>query len=562
MNLNNLSEYVDPVILERGRQYLSGGHVHEIEEIDTLVFQAEVEGSELYEVTVELDEDGGVVSSECDCPYVYGPVCKHQAAVLLKLSRHMKADMPSRTGIVAPDSLKLPTLKELLESESKEKLIDLLLLLAADSDVAEQLIKLHVSKAGGSEELEECRKLIRSYIDANSDGYGFVNWRNVDDAVEGALMAAGKAREAHEAAEWTRAVTLNLCILEEMVDLLQGADDSSGTIGGVIDECLERIHEVTLECEHIPEAEQEHLFKLLLEASEDPRYEGWSDWQLDLLGNASRLAVTPDLRKEWDEHVSRLSSGEDAGTWSGGYFAGRVAGMRLQLLANEGEDRARDYLYSHLHFSDFRKKAIEEALENERYDEAVRLAEEGESQDQAEGLPGLVKHWKQLRYEAYRRSGKLDLQRELGVELALDGDYSYYKQVKDTYPASEWPPVYKQMLQQLEMDRWPKDIYTRILVEEQETERLLVYVQKQPSQIERFYPNLNEQFPKEVKELFQAHIEATAKQASTRNHYRDVCRIVRMLQKAAGKEEAAQTVRRLLAMYPNKPAFRDELSKV
>jgi uncharacterized Zn finger protein len=82
LNLNNLSKYLDPVILDRGREYLLGGHVLSIEDIGDLAYRAEVEGSELYEVYVELDEEGEVISSDCDCPYDYGPVCKHQAAVI------------------------------------------------------------------------------------------------------------------------------------------------------------------------------------------------------------------------------------------------------------------------------------------------------------------------------------------------------------------------------------------------------------------------------------------------------------------------------------------------
>ena len=55
MNLNSLNRFIDPVILDRGRDYVCGGHVLSIEETSDLVYRAEVEGSKLYEVYVELD---------------------------------------------------------------------------------------------------------------------------------------------------------------------------------------------------------------------------------------------------------------------------------------------------------------------------------------------------------------------------------------------------------------------------------------------------------------------------------------------------------------------------
>jgi len=62
--------------------------------------------------------------------------------------------------------------------------------------------------------------------------------------------------------------------------------------------------------------------------------------------------------------------------------------------------------------------------------------------------------------------------------------------------------------------------------------------------------------------LFLQHIEQTAARSSDRKAYQRVCAIIRNLKKAGGKEQAAQVKQRLLMKYPNKPAFKDELSKV
>jgi len=62
-----------------------------------------------------------------------------------------------------------------------------------------------------------------------------VNYRSVSRAVEGAQVVAEKAIEAADTGDWMLAARMNFCILEEMLDLLQAADDSDGTIGSVIE---------------------------------------------------------------------------------------------------------------------------------------------------------------------------------------------------------------------------------------------------------------------------------------------------------------------------------------
>ena len=547
---------INPVIMDRGRQYWLDGNILLLEEISDLVYRAEVKGSAVYEVTVVLDQDDTILESECDCPYDYSPICKHQAAVLLKLQNAGEPPSNQKSSSLSPGPK--DSLESLLESQSKEILVDLLLSIAADSDVVEQRIKLKVSRHTGDDEAAESRKLMQSYINSYSDKYGFVDYRNVFHAVEGAELVAQKAQEAINNKDWIQAVRIDFCILEEMLTLIQSADDSAGEIGAVIEESLARIREVTLESEGLEE--QELLFHLLLKESAHSLLDGWSDWRLTLLELASHLALTEEWREEWEKHVQRITAQQSEDTWSKNYFLEQLALMRYELIRNyQGEQQAEDYLNHHLNFPAFREKGIRIALDRGQYDEAIGMAMEGESQDQT--LPGLVKKWKQLRYEAAQRSQQLDLQRQTGKELVLDGDYSYYQQLKDSYPPAQWPDVYQEMLQHFERQHRYPAVYTEILIEEQETSRLLTYVKQHASLIEQYYPYLVEKFPLEVAQLFRDHIEMMAAGSTTRAHYQNVCRIIRIFQQAAGQEEALNITHRLLAKYPKKPAFRDELRK-
>lgn len=137
-----------------------------------------------------------------------------------------------------------------------------------------------------------------------------------------------------------------------------------------------------------------------------------------------------------------------------------------QILERSGEEQAKAYLYKHLHFPEIREIAIRAALEQGDAEEAIRLAEAGEAQDQ--GLPGLVYRWKKYRYEAYHRTGQVEQQRKLGMELNVNGEYAYYRSVKDTFSdEGEWTLYLQDMLDQLEQSPRGEHTYTQILVEEE-----------------------------------------------------------------------------------------------
>src|SRR5262249_12299564 len=71
----------------RGNEYFRDGAVSDVIRRGNRV-TAEVEGSDLYEVTIELGDDGDepIAEAECTCPYDWDGYCKHVVAVLLKLA--------------------------------------------------------------------------------------------------------------------------------------------------------------------------------------------------------------------------------------------------------------------------------------------------------------------------------------------------------------------------------------------------------------------------------------------------------------------------------------------
>lgn len=439
----------------------------------------------------------------------------------------------------------------------------MLLMLAEDFDSVEDRIRLLLATGDGEREPDECRRLIRSYIDAHSDRNGFVSRWDAGDAVEGAHMVIDKALAVVEDGAWPYGLEMLLLVIEEMIELLQSADDSDGDIGAVIKRSLESIGGIVRERRRIPPEERAGMFRRLLEETRNPVYEGWSEWQIDLLEAANELIESDEMTREWEDAAESLLARNSDGEWFREFAERQIAMMRYRrLLERHGEERALEFAYEHLQFPDLREIAIRAALDRGKTSEAIRLLEDGEERDQR--WPGHVFRWKKLRYEAYVRSGQIEPQRELAKELIAGGEVSYYHSVKATFAdEGEWSAYLRDLLDALEQGSWrAQEAYEQILLEEGLYERLLKHVRKSPSRIESFHSVLMPHHPEEVKALFESRIKSLAQYAANRKEYAHVCRVIRMLAKAGGREEAQAITRKLMEQYARKPAFRDELGKI
>jgi len=87
-------------VFERGRDYRSDGRIQRIERFDDVV-TATVQGSDPYDVTVELGGDG--IDARCTCPYDGPGECKHVVAVLLDVAAGPPRDESDRVEAVLED---------------------------------------------------------------------------------------------------------------------------------------------------------------------------------------------------------------------------------------------------------------------------------------------------------------------------------------------------------------------------------------------------------------------------------------------------------------------------
>lgn len=183
IKLGDFEQQIDPAILKRGHEYFKKGYVTYVEDLGHGDYEAAVEGSDTYTVSLHI-EGGEVTDYECDCPYDWGPVCKHVAAVLFYLQKDLsETDMPLQEG-------RRDKPKQESESAQFEKLLKLLALEELKSFLSEactkdkSLRRLFIAKYISrlypeSKELymQQVGKLVKTF----SDRYGFVGYHEASE---------------------------------------------------------------------------------------------------------------------------------------------------------------------------------------------------------------------------------------------------------------------------------------------------------------------------------------------------------------------------------------------
>ncbi|GGG16586.1 hypothetical protein [Paenibacillus aceti] len=426
-----------------------------------------------------------------------------------------------------------------------------------------QALTLKFIDVGGEESLSQYKQIIQASIKKYADRHGVVAYGDEAYAVTGAQRVMDKAYEAIQKGEQLQAAEILFLVFDEMRDLLGSCHDPDGDVEVLIEDCLDSIHDISVELGNSDSKEREILFKRLLEESVHPVLEGRSEWGLSFLDDAINVMATDAEIKLWSALLDDMENKN--GTTYSTYFSRHAAELKYKAVQKfEGVDSATEFIQKHLDMPEFREKAIKAALDNQSYDKALELVKQGEQIDAEKKLPGLVHKWKVHRYEIYRLAHQLEQQKQLAEELALEEDYSYYLILKGLYDQDAWPAVYEGFLNKLKDKKGGRTsgFYTAVLVEEGDNPRLMEYVRNNAWAVVNYYPYLVEDYTEEVFQWFTQVITEAAANATKRKQYQEVCKKIHTLIQAGGTDPARKLLKQLRGDYSNRPAFLDELERV
>ncbi|MGM0845080.1 MAG: SWIM zinc finger family protein [Bacillota bacterium] len=551
MNLNNFKKVVNKKILSRGYDYYVDGNIAEAFKKRDNEYLFVIEGTHDYQVVVELGQDGEILHSRCDCPYDFGPICKHEAAAYYQLGELVKHPEKERELTKVGEN---QTIRDVLRNLSKEELIHIIMDITNTDGVLENSLMLKYSEGKSEQELESCQKLIDEIVRKYTGSSGFIDLRDTSHFTSELETVLQKAKDTVDS---QLAADISLLLLEEVLYSFQYADDSSGEIGHLVGLTLQAIEETAV---YVQDDNREKIFMKLLAFSESESFDGWEDYRIDLLSICFIFGDDEDFRERLRSSIESLLRRDSDEDYSK-YERENLLQLLYDLIDQYGtEEEATQFTKDHLHFSSFREQLLEQYLQQQKFEEVIEIALKGEAQD--EEYAGRLKKWKTFRYRAYASLEMRQEQQMLAKEMFLSGDLDYYHELKVLGGNHEG--FYEDLKQELkdECGLHNHHLFLKLIEEENDLEELMMFVRENTRLIEKYAGKLADHYKEEVIEIYRNYILATAKSASNRSHYREVSRKVSGYKEIADKQKVQEVIVEMMALYKKKPAFLDELSKV
>lgn len=552
--LSKFETVIDSAIIRRGEEYFCNGAVNGLKQLKIGEWIASVEGTEIYRVQIHLKGDS-VYGHSCSCPYDLGPICKHVTAVFFALRK-----------IAKPKSVE-ETFEQTIARMPREDLNAILTDYAGREPSLVDYVSARRTIKEPSSDKEEYRQIIRNAVDAVRGRHGYIGYWQASRAVNGAEMVLAQAQEFLVKQQPARALSICQCVLEEMVPLLQEADDSNGSIGDVIGGAFQILSGCAYQAKDIGFCKE--LLVYLLKECGHKRYEGWSDWRWEFLAIAGEIVQTPQEREKLFNQIDDIESNYGyKADWSR-YDYERATVIKMKVVERLGtKEDAEGFLNQHLDCTPLRENAIERALKRKDYMSAKKLALDGLKPDNARSFPGLISKWTEYLLNIAEAQKNYPEVKKYALQLFFDrNDFIFYDRYKKCFTIEEWPQEEQKIIDSI---RHSKDGRNHILalpqiyIREERWPDLMDYVQESNSSwaLENFSKHLAKHFPDKLADVYEKVIVKKLAPVMGRGNYQYLCEFLTRLQKFSDKDRVRRLVAELSAKYSNRPAMLEELRRV
>ena len=586
MNLKNFEKYFRETILDRGRSYFLHGAVTSLEDNDG-TWEATVEGTYDYTVTIELSDDGEITDIECDCPYddVY---CKHSAAVLYMIREREpdgKCDVGKSKKKSAGQVAIKTGLNEIFDKLDKDELISLLKECLMNDPAKEEEIRLRYS------ENTDIRASVRKILDERSRMIESYRWDEDDelDLSEGIDEVLSIADDKMEEGDPVNAALLCITLMEEIIDATEESRKEYGNEPDITD-ALNVLIKIT--SAPMDDGSAEKIFQMIFEHSFNTEYRN-SSQRSAVLRTLIPLCRTPSNREAFRQYLTTAAaaalddiSGEfgddrddfdddpdgdhDDNYEDDDWDLSNDKHMQIVhyefLKEFDGDAVADKFLEEHPDNDDLRRIHITESMDRGLYEKAAELCLEGEEKAKIYYMHSRLgnffrtdNEYARMRYDAYEKLENVNGMKELGTEFLLSGDLKHLPKLKALYAKDGWDRALRPILDALRT-KLPQ-VYADVLAHENMQEELLKFCTEDKKSIRRYHAQLAGRYKKEVCGIFLNLIKEAAEPVGSRYQYQDVCNIIKEYGKVCNADVDALR-NELIVTYSKRPAFKDELRKM
>lgn len=539
-------------ILERGRAYYREGAVHDLR-ADKTGIQAVVEGSESYDVSIELD-NGEVMDMECDCPYAEsGEKCKHMASVLFAWEHGNIATQDNSTQPSGSTTA--------LVEKANETMVRRFLAEALEGDAAllrkfRRSLDLPLDQA----DVEMLRESVDDIVDTYMED-GFIDYEDADDFVDEITDIldndVGDMLMHHldeEAFELSNHVILALNDVE--------MDDSDGGIMEIIGRC-ENIWHVIIE--RANDALKSRIFsemeKHLDGSLADYLESGYEDVLMDHFTEpdyAERKLALIDKRIE--------CTLKDRNEWRVRYGVPHWVMRRIRAMEqlNNPESNILAFCRRYWQLAEVRKYVMDLYHDQGEWEKLIPLLKESLNMDK--DRYGLVSDYHDLLKESYRQLGMMENYRdELRYILTKTAiaDLDAWRELKQQFSPEEWLAEREKLFKAM-----PGDAYTglnRLYSEEKLWDRLLDGVLSANGLFEakEYAAELMPIYPDQMLSKFAMEMRSAAQTASNREQYRELVNTLRYMKDTLnGTATVDEIITEWRLTYRRRRAMIEELEKL
>ena len=556
--LNEFEQIIDETILQRGLSYFKKGYVTEFSEISNGEYEANVSGTEEYTVRLEI-KNNVIVEHNCDCPYDFGPVCKHVVASIFYLKQDELNLYEQNVSLVKKKKRKSVTqqLNELLDKVSHK---DLKKFIQEHSKMDKQFRNLFLSNfahLNESQSKEFYQKQIQSIVNSATDRHGFIGWHEMTYLEQGIDPIISIAEKHFENGNYTNAIYIFTALMEEMTEAIQFSDDSNGVVGGIIDSSYEALLDITSKT--ISEDIRTDLFSYCISAFEKRLYNGW-DWHLGILHIAYNLVA---YEKEADVIIKCLE------TVNGDYEKERAQLFKLEIITKyKNEEEVQKFINKHITNSSIRNTEIEKSFNNQEFEKAIKLCEDGIKYDEKD-KPGLVKDWYNWLLKIAQSQNNISKIIEYARFLFIDNfmpKEDYYEILKQNIEPSKWDNFLEEIITEITPKGGWKytELVRKIFIKEKWWDRLFLMLKENVSlqNIENNESFLSKDYAQELIQLYSERLVKYVDRNMGRKHYQTACRYLRRMKKLGGNEKANKLIEHFKETYPKRKALLEELNRV
>lgn len=552
LTLDGFNKQIPSNILSRGRDLYARGAIVDLSQTDE-GWSAQVQGARLYNVDINQEADGSL-TTVCTCPYEYGDYCKHVAAVLYALEElYPEAFTRRAKRPIKKRRTKADRLREAVEAAPREELVSVLLGLAGEYRELTNILLLRLGAAG--EKKSDYKAIVSELLRSSRDQYGFIDFRGSIHVAKRLNELLSGAAAALSNGQLPRAIATYQAIAERAIDAMGYADDSSGALGGCLEEACEGLGRCLF---GLPPDNRSELFSYILNLAADPRFEGW-DVQWTLLEIASDAVITESERAE----VVAVLNGivEEGEGYSKRFAAEQAVLLKLRLVLRlDGETAANEFITANVQHYKLRQMLIKQAIDSGDLNRALSLTESGKEQARKESLSGLVNDFAAQELAIAQLQGDRKRVIRLARHLWLDSWHNdTYDILRQVVPANEWPAFVQSLLAE-KASRSGKNVW--LMAKEGLWEQLLdLGQQKGLRQVSDHAAELERRYPSEMIELYEVEIAKMLKDVSNRGTYAEARQLLRRIETLGRRERADELRRSLISCYPQRRAMIEELNR-